>query len=64
MNEQHLGSTLDEFLEEEGLLAEAEAVAARRVQAYRVEALASEQQSSRAEPAKRTDTTGENAKSC
>jgi len=31
MNEQHLGSTLDDFLEEEGLLAEAEAVAAKRV---------------------------------
>ena len=27
MNEQHLGSTLDDFLAEEGLLAEAEAVA-------------------------------------
>ena len=64
MNEQHLGSTLDEFLEEEGLLAEAEAVAARRVLAYQVETVASEKQSSKAEPAGRTDTTGENAKSC
>jgi antitoxin HicB len=64
MNEQHLGSTLDEFLEEEGLLAEAEAVAARRVLAYQVETVASEKQSSKAKPAGRTYTTGENAKSC
>jgi hypothetical protein len=31
MNEQHLGSTLDDFLAEKGLLAEAEAVAGKRV---------------------------------
>ena len=31
MTEKHLGSSLDDFLEEEGLLAEAESVAAKRV---------------------------------
>ena len=31
LNHQHIGSSLDDFLEEEGLLAEAEAVAAKRV---------------------------------
>jgi DNA-binding phage protein len=34
MNEKHLGSTLDDFLAEEGRLDEAEALAAERVQRY------------------------------
>ncbi len=32
MNEWHLGSTLDDFLAEEGCLAESEALAAERIQ--------------------------------
>jgi hypothetical protein len=34
MNEKHLGSTLDDFLAEEGWLDEADALAAQRVQRY------------------------------
>jgi hypothetical protein len=34
MNEQHLGSTLDDFLADEGWLAESAALAAERVQHY------------------------------
>ncbi|HEX9735147.1 MAG TPA: Fis family transcriptional regulator, partial [Thermoanaerobaculia bacterium] len=36
MNENHLGSDFDAFLEEEGLLEEAEAVATKRVLAYQI----------------------------
>lgn len=36
MNEQHIGSSLDEFLEQEGLLEEATAIAAKRVVAYQI----------------------------
>ena len=36
MNEQHIGSSLDEFLEQEGLLEEASAVAAKRVIAHQI----------------------------
>lgn len=34
MEDEHLGSNLDEFLEEEGILAEAEAIAGKRVLAF------------------------------
>lgn len=34
MNDKHLGSAFDDFLREEGLLEEVEAVAAQRVQAH------------------------------
>jgi antitoxin HicB len=37
MNDQHLGSNFDEFLAEEGLLAEIEATAIKRVIAYQIE---------------------------
>ena len=56
MNEEHLGSTLDEFLEEEGLLAEAEAVAVKRVLAFQLARLMKEQQVSKAEMARRMNT--------
>ena len=36
MNEKHLGSSLDDFLAEEGQLAEAEAVASKRVLAFQI----------------------------
>ena len=36
MKEEHLGSDFDEFLAEEGLLAEAEAVALKRVVAFQI----------------------------
>ena len=37
MNNRHRGSTLDDFLKEEGLLAECEAVAIKRVVAWQLE---------------------------
>jgi antitoxin HicB len=36
MNKKYLGSSLDDFLAEEGLLAEAEAVAWKRVIAFQI----------------------------
>ncbi len=37
MNNQHLGSDFDDFLAEEGLLAEVEATAIKRVIAYQIQ---------------------------
>lgn len=37
MNNIHLGSSFDDFLKEEGLLADAEATAIKRVVAYQIE---------------------------
>lgn len=37
-NNKHIGSNFDDFLEEEGMLANAEAVAIKRVIAYQIEA--------------------------
>ncbi len=51
-----IGSSLDAFLEEEGLLAEAEAVAAKRVLAFQIAALMKEQRVSKAELARRMNT--------
>jgi len=42
MKNRHIGSNFDDFLEEEGLLAEAEAVAVKRVIAYQVEEMMKE----------------------
>lgn len=56
MNEEHLGSSLDDFLEEEGLLAEAEAVAVKRVLAFQLAQLMAAQQVSKAEMARRMNT--------
>ncbi len=56
MNEQHLGSSLDDYLAEEGQLAEAEAVASKRVLAFQIAKLMAEQQLSKAEMARRMST--------
>ncbi len=56
MNEQHLGSSLDDFLAEEGLLAEAEAVAIKRVITFQILQLMIEQNLSKAEMARRMKT--------
>ena len=56
MNEEHLGSSLDDFLEEEGLLAEAEAVAVKRVLAFQLAQLMAAQRVSKAEMARRVNT--------
>lgn len=56
MNENHLGSNLDDFLAEEGLLAEAEAVAWKRVIAFQIAQLMQEQNMSKTEIARRMQT--------
>lgn len=56
LNQQYVGSSLDDFLEEEGLLAEAEAVAAKRVLAFQISQIMEEQQLSKAEMARRMKT--------
>lgn len=56
MKKEYLGSDFDEFLAEEGLLAEAEAVAVKRVIAYQVEALMQEKQLSKSAMARRMAT--------
>jgi DNA-binding Xre family transcriptional regulator len=56
MNENHIGSDFDEFLAEEGLLEEAEAVAVKRVLAYQVKEMMKEQHLSKAEMARRMNT--------
>ncbi|MFZ1465024.1 MAG: helix-turn-helix transcriptional regulator [Anaerolineae bacterium] len=56
MNEQHLGSSLDDYLAEEGQLAEAEAVASKRVLAFQIAKLMAEQRLSKAEMARRMNT--------
>lgn len=56
MNEKHIGSSFDDFLEEEGLLEEAEAIAVKRVLAYQIHAMMKEQQLSKTEMARRMNT--------
>jgi antitoxin HicB len=56
MNKKHLGSSLDDFLEKEGRLAEAEAVAVKRVLASQIAELMEEQRLSKAEMARRMST--------
>lgn len=53
---KHVGSNFDEFLEEEGILAETEAAAVKRVIAYRVEQMMREQKISKTEMSRRMNT--------
>lgn len=53
---KHIGSSFDDFLEEEGLLAETEAVAIKRVIAYQVAELMKSQNMSKVAMAKRMKT--------
>ena len=53
MKNEHLGSNIDEFLEEEGLLADVEAIAIKRVIAYQVEQLMKEQNLTKSEISRR-----------
>lgn len=55
MNE-HIGSSLNDFLDEEDLLAETEAVAIKRVIAFRLEQAMDQQSLSKAELARRMGT--------
>ena len=56
MNNKHIGSNFDDFLEEEGILAEAEAVAIKRVIAFQVEQMMMEQNLSKTEMSRRMKT--------
>jgi len=56
MKNEHVGSNFDDFLSEEGLLAEAEAVAIKRVIAYQVEQLMKEQNLTKTEMSRRMNT--------
>jgi predicted XRE-type DNA-binding protein len=56
MNEKHIGSNFDDFLAEEGLLEEAEATAVKRVLAFQITELMRAQNLSKAEMARRMNT--------
>jgi DNA-binding Xre family transcriptional regulator len=56
MNENHIGSSFDDFLSEEGLLEEVEVTAVKRVLAYQINKLMEEQNLSKAEMARRMKT--------
>ena len=56
MNAKHLGGSLDDFLAEEGHLAEAEATATKRVLAFEISKLMEEQHLTKAELARRMST--------
>ena len=56
MIEQHLGSNFDDFLTEEGLLAEAEAVAVKRVLAFQIEQLMKDQKLTKSAMAEKMNT--------
>lgn len=56
MNEHHVGSDFDDFLAEDDLLAEAEAVAVKRVLAVQIARVMDEQHVSKAEMARRMNT--------
>jgi DNA-binding Xre family transcriptional regulator len=56
MNEKHMGSDFDDFLQEEGILAETEAIAIKRVIAFQVTQLMREQNVSKTELSRRMNT--------
>ena len=56
MKNEHIGSNFDDFLVEEGLLAEAETVAVKRVVAHQVEQMMKEQNLTKTEMSRRMNT--------
>lgn len=56
MNEETIGSNFDDFLTEEGLLEEAEAVAVKRVLAFQIKEMMEAQNLTKAEMARRMRT--------
>ncbi len=56
MNQSNIGSDFDDFLAEEGILEEAEAVAVKHVLAYQINLLMQEQNISKTEMAHRMNT--------
>ncbi|MEA2008508.1 MAG: helix-turn-helix transcriptional regulator [Chloroflexota bacterium] len=55
-NKQHIGSDFDDFLAEEGILAEAEAVAVKRVIAFQISELMDDQKITKTAMAQRMNT--------
>ncbi len=53
---KHIGSSFDDFLEQEGVLAEAEAIAIKRVIAFQIKELMKEQKLSKVQLARRMRT--------
>ena len=56
LDEKHIGSSLEDFLREEGHLEEARAVAVKRVLAWQIEQIMKEQRLTKVEMAKRMGT--------
>jgi antitoxin HicB len=56
MRDKHIGSDFDDFLEEEGILAETETAAVKRVIAFQVEKMMKEQNLSKTEMSRRMNT--------
>ncbi|MBM3493040.1 MAG: Fis family transcriptional regulator [Armatimonadetes bacterium] len=56
MNDRNVGGSLDDFLAEEGLLAEAERIASKRVLAFQIARLMEEQNVTKSELARRMRT--------
>jgi len=56
MNNQYTGSHFDDFLEEEGILTETEAVAVKRVIAFQIELMIKEQNLSKTAMSRRMNT--------
>lgn len=56
LNKKHLGSDFEDFLEEEGLLEETTAIAAKRVLAFQIRQAMKEQKLSKAALARRMQT--------
>ena len=56
MKNNHIGSNFDDFLAEEGLLAETETVAVKRVIAFQVEQMMKEQNLTKTEMSRRMNT--------
>ena len=56
MSDQHIGNNFNDFLEEEGILAETESIAVKRVIAFQVEQMMIEQKLSKTEMSRRMNT--------
>ena len=56
MSNKHIGSNFNDFLEEEGILAETESIAVKRVIAFQVEQMMIEQKLSKTEMSRRMNT--------
>jgi DNA-binding Xre family transcriptional regulator len=56
MSNKHIGSNFNDFLEEEGILAETDSIAVKRVIAFQVEQMMIEQKLSKTEMSRRMNT--------